>query len=590
MITQNELTGYPSIDKPWLKYYNEKAIHAVVPKKTLYQNIFDHNCERMDDIALQYFNVKISYQSLFQRVDACAKALRQIGVGCGDCFVICSAGTPEAISLVLAASKIGAIANMLNPMFQTEQMIARINETNAKVMFVMDKMYVFVQSAINKSHVEKVVLLPVNESLSVITRFLSSFKIEKNVKIAMRNRGMYLKWSKFLKKGTSFVVGTEIPYEKNRDAIMVYSSGTTGASKGIILTNDSINATIANYIFSDFSYIRGSTFLQMIPIWFSTGIVLSILMPLCLGITVIPELIFSKESFAKDLAKYHPNITLAATSLWVYAMNCQELKNTDFSTMTYPITGGEQVLPRVENSLNEFLEDHHCPSKLIKGWGMCELGSTIATTSPAHNKIGSAGYPILGAVVAAFSLETNEEMPYGKRGELRVSSRAIMKGYYKNQEATKSFFWTDNHEKTWGCTGDIGYVDKDGDVFVLGRATDCYYTPCGNRVYLFDAESLILKLPCVAQCKVVDIDVAGKSTPVAHIILDRDRKNSFRNIVKRLDSICRKNLNEYAVPRGYKLHIAFPVHPNGKLDKDALRNERSGFITASGCFIDFESE
>lgn len=586
-MEQTSLTGYPSIDRPWLKYYNKKAIHAVVPEKTVYQNIFDHNREKLDDIALQYFGIKISYRRMFHCVNACAKALLQTGIGSGDCFIICSACIPEAVYLILAASKIGAIANMLNPLFQTEEMVDRINECDAKALFVMDKMYPFVQNAVDKTCLKMVVSIPVTASLSAPIRFFSTLKTATNIKSTIHENQKYFLWSSFLKKGEHFTGKTEILYEKNRETIMVYSSGTTGASKGISLTNDGINATIANYDNSDFSYMRGNTFFQMIPIWFSTGIVLSVLVPLCFGVTVIPELVFSKESFAKGLAKHHPNMTLAATSLWVYAMNCSELKNVNLSAMDFPITGGEQVLPQIEKNLNAFLREHRCPSKLIKGWGMCELGSTITTTSPIHNKEGSAGYPILGVDVAAFSLETNEEMPYGQRGELRVSSLASMKGYYKNPEATNSFFWTDPNGKIWGHTGDIGYIDEDGDVFVLGRATDCYYTPDGIRVYLFDAERLILELPSVAQCKVVDINVAGVPTPVAHLILSETCNDLFEDVVAQVDIICKRKLNQYAIPQGYKQHIAFPVHSNGKLDNEALRNERSGYMTATGCDVNF---
>lgn len=203
---------------------------------------------------------------------------------------------------------------------------------------------------------------------------------------------------------------------------MVYSSGTTGASKGIVLTNDGINATISHYMISDFPYKRGNRFLQMIPVWFSTGMVISLLMPLCLGITTVLEPIFSKESFVADMKKYKPNMTLAATSLWLYAMKCKELKNADFSFLTYPITGGEQVLPRVELALNNFLQSHGCNTSLLKGYGMCELGSTVSTDSLICVKPGASGYPISHVTVAAFDPDTNQEMKYNERGELRVQS------------------------------------------------------------------------------------------------------------------------------------------------------------------------
>ncbi len=122
--------------------------------------------------------------------------------------------------------------------------------------------------------------------------------------------------------------------------------------------------------------------LQMIPVWFSTGIVASILMPMVAGVSVILEPVFSKENFVKDLKRYKPQVALTATSLWIYAAECKELKGVDLSNLKYPISGGEATLPEVEKTVNKFLKECKCPSVLLKGYGMCELGATASMESP----------------------------------------------------------------------------------------------------------------------------------------------------------------------------------------------------------------
>ena len=114
-MCEEKKTGYPSIDKPWLKYYDEKALHAQPAACTVYQNIYRHNKEHLNDTALEYFGVKISFSKLFEQVEVCAKALLHNGVRPGDCVTLCTSGTPEAIYIVLACSKIGALANFVNP-------------------------------------------------------------------------------------------------------------------------------------------------------------------------------------------------------------------------------------------------------------------------------------------------------------------------------------------------------------------------------------------------------------------------------------------------------------------------------------------
>lgn len=585
---QGGLTGYPSIDRPWLKYYSEKILSKKLSACTVYQNIYENNKENLADTAILYFGHKISYRELFVNVAVCAKALKQIGIKKGDCVTLCTAGTPEAIYLVLACSRIGAIANFINPLFSAQQMADRINDTESTWMFVLDVMYDYVKQALSQTCVRNVVMMSVTNSMSYLAGKIAGLKFHRSVTLPDGCR--LVTWKEFCRFAGDFDNGAVkdsasndtkankigIPYEKGLPAIMVYSSGTTGASKGILLTNDGINATIANYDTPAFEYERGDTFLQMIPVWFSTGIVLSVLMPLRMGITVIPELKFAKETFVEDLKKFRPNMTLAATSLWLYAVSSEKLANADLSQMYYPALGGEKVLASDEKNINQFLKEHGCTSEIIKGYGMCELGSTIATTTRASGYIGKpggTGYPMLQVVVGIFDLQTDQELPYGEHGEIRVLSPARMKGYYKNPSATNHFFKTDQDGNVWGCTGDIGYMDTDGEIFVLGRATDLAVLESGRSVYLFDIEEVILCNEAVEGCKVVDVKKDGKMHLIAHIIVRQEMREKAEKILSEIYKSCVEKLPEDTVPYGFKVVESFPVHANGKRDVEAMMRD-----------------
>ena len=582
MSEEKKQSGYPSIDKPWLKYYTAEDLAIQVPKCTIYQNIYNRNKEFPDDVAILYYGNKIRYKVLFSEVEICAKALRQIGIQPGDCVTLCTAGVPEAIYLVLACSRIGAITNFLNPLFTKEQMIDRIDDTGAKWIFILDAMYSYIEAALPETCVENVVILPATNSIPPLLSKLMYLKGEAR-KIVKQGNGKqrFFRWKDFCAFSRSFTGSPDVPYQPDTPTVMVYSSGSTGASKGILLTNNGINTTIANYQTHSFSYKRGDTFLQMIPIWFSTGIVLSILMPLTMGITVIPEPKFSKESFVNDLLKYRPVLTLTATSLWIYAASSTAMEKADFSNMKYPITGGERFLPQDEQKIAAFLKEHGCTDEMIKGYGMCELGGTVSTSSHAteySEKEGGAGTPILNVTVSAFDIATEKELPYGQHGEIRVLSPARMKGYYKNPEATAEFFKEDEQGNIWGCTGDIGYVDEDGEVFILGRATDHFRRENGEIVFLFDIEAEILKNEAVSQCKVVDIEDNGNKKLVAHLVLQAGVKNEEK-IIALIWSELRKTLPSYMVPEYYKIRSSMPVHTNGKRDVGALKIDKEGLKT-----------
>ncbi len=518
----------------------------------------------MNNTALQYFGRKIKYRELFREVDRVAVSLTKHNVVSGDNVVVFMTSCPELIYLLLALNKIGAVANLINPLFSTEQIKGRINDTDAKVMIVLDRLFEKVENTINEICVEEIVVVPITRSMPLAIRTLAGIKKKKKV-----SGSGIVSWDKFLSNADMV---PETVNDEDAAAIMVYSSGTTGASKGIVLSNKGINATIAHYEYTGFKYERAWTFLQIIPTWFSTGAVFCLFMPLSLGLCVILEPVYSKENFEKGIKRYKPNMIMGATSLWLYLIDKIKDKKTDLSFVKYPITGGEKILADTEAEINEVLKRCGCKSHMTTGYGMCELGSTVSATSVEHYKYGSSGYPIKGVTVATFDVNTNKELKCGERGEVRVLTPARMKEYYKRPDATSDFFYKDENGREWGCTGDVGYIDNDGFLFVDGRATDRYQRTNGEIIYFFDIEAVILKDEAVKQCKVVDTKVEGENVLVGHIVLSENAE-AEEIVLKRIDSNLRTNLPDYMVPEHYKIRQSMPVHSNGKRDVDALKKD-----------------
>jgi len=570
-MEQTKLTGYPSIDKPWLKYYSEEAINAPLLECTVFEYLWKNNKDYLDDIALIYFGKKITYSELFREVERVRNALLNEGIRKGDKVILFTSSTPETVYAVLALCRIGAVADMINPLFTKEQAIDRINETEATLMIALEQLYNRIADAIPETCVKKTVIVPIYRSMPTVKGAFAKLKLKKPIPYGET----VIPWNAFVQNGVNDQ--PDAPYEKDHPLIMVYSSGSTGASKGIVLTNDSIYATVSYFHRREFPYEKTDEFLQMIPVWFSTGIVISLIMPLSLGIATILEPVFSKENFVRNLRKYRPSMTLGATSLWLYAMNSPQLKGIDFSNLKYPITGGEKLSENDEISVNSFLRQHGCNAPILQGYGMCELGGMVTSSSVGHMKKGAAGIPIINATVSAFDPYTNIEMRIGERGELRVDTLGRMKEYFKNPQATAEFFKTDEQGRVWGCTGDIGYVDEDGFVFIKGRATDSCVLNSGETVYMFDVEDVILKDEAVAQCKVVDIQTEQGTELAAHIVFDEtvaDPKAKLGEIAARV----RRELLPHMVPQYYKVRTSIPVHANGKRDVDAMRRDRDGLI------------
>lgn len=566
-MEDKKYTGYPSIDKPWLKYYSEAAIHAPFPKKTIFENIYDHNKTNPQDVALLYFGKKITYRHMFQEIEKVEKAFLACGVRSGDSVTLCVLATPEAIYAILALNKIGANANILNLTFTQKQLTERINDTEATVLLVVGEVYDQIKNVIPRTKIKTVISYPVINSLG---RMVKLMKRTKNIPGT-------ISWNSFITMGKNMTLSVSVPYQKNSPAIMVYSSGTTGASKGIQLTNDGINATINQYEYAGFVMKRQDRYFAQIPIWFSTGIAVTMLVPLCLGMTVILEPLYDFELLYQHISKYKPNFMVTAVSLVDYLCNKKRI-NPAYKEFKYLVIGGEYVVPHIEVQINNWLKENGSSHVLHKGYGMCECGGTITTTLPQCNKIGSVGIPLANVTVSAFDLATGKELKYGQRGEIRVLTPCRMKEYHKRPDATSKYFMKDEKGNIWACTGDMGYVSDDGNIYVDGRINDSYTDEHGNTIYLFDIERAILDVEAVRQCKVVVSEIDCKQTHVAHVVFSQHKKTA--EIMERIKLICVQKLSANHWPHLLKLYTeALPVAPSGKLDTAKMKSDTQNLIS-----------
>lgn len=576
MKTETGMTGYPSMDMPWLKYYNKESLEKPLPHSTIADYIYTENKDHLTGTALIFFGRKISYGTLFSEIDKAVAAFLACGIKQGDCVSLLTSSCPEATYAMLALNRIGAIANLINPTFTPEQILERLEDTKTTLLIALDKLYQKFSETLAASPVRKTVIMPITRSMPFVTKIIAGKKLKADIAYS----DSVITWDDFLRLGREADRNHHVAYAEKMPAIMVYSSGTTGQPKGIVLGNDGINATISLYKTPDFRYGRGDSMLQIIPLWFSTGLVLSFLMPLCCGVSVILEPVYGDENFVKDMVKYVPNIVLAPTSLWLGLISSPKAKNLDLSRMIYPAQGGERVIERTEDAINDFLAAHGCKFKMIKGYGMCELGSTVATETSSYRKYCTAGFPMINVTVSVFDIETNQELKFGQRGEIRAFSPAVMLYYYNREQATADFFVEDAQGRKWGRTGDIGYMDEDGFIFIDGRSTDVFITPAGKRIYNFDVEEVIMHNENIFQCEVIGVpNQNGSELLTAFLILKEGAAASVETIIRDLSDACRAKLGDDSVPKQYKLLDSFAVNISGKRDIDGLRNTKDGFIS-----------
>lgn len=573
---QGPLTGKASIDRPWLKHYAELPDYKE-NDKTVYQELIEKNENRKNRLALEYFGTKTTFCELFKKIDSAAKAYYANGVREGDFVTICAAGVPETVYSFYALSKIGAVSNMIAPHFDHEQLVKRIEDCNSDVLVVMDTFYDDIKGAIAKSRIKKTIVIPaLNASLLGL--------ITKKHKIDRENNEVY--WNEFIKEGKVIENVPECKYNKEQPVAMVYSSGTTGAAKGILLTNDSFQNSVYAYDKMGFDFRSGLKLYQIVPPWFSTGLSTSIHLPLSKGVSVYMDPRFDRKHFVKNIVKAKTNYTIAPTSMYEGFLDKSLVKNKNLSHLTYPFEGGEPLSPEVRSAIETVFREHGSNAELKVGYGQCEGGAGITTEihNYEHPK-GTVGIPLSGVVIGIFD-ENRNELTYGQRGEVLASTPCRMKEYYKNKEATDEYFYIDENGRKWNCTGDIGYIDEDGYLYIEGRASD--YSMVGDRkVYNFDVESVIKNVEGIANVDVLEKkDEVEENKMAVHIIPTSDFMASISNnpeiladkIFELQTLICDKFQDDSLVPTIFKVRESFPHAKSGKRDTVSMMHETEGFI------------
>lgn len=563
-----ESSGYSYIDKPWEKYYAGQYEEPEV-KKTVYQEVHDNNLDQPKQTALQFFKSYISFSKLDDKINAAAKSFEEYGIKKGSFVTIISAGIPETVYSFYGLSKLGAVANMMAYYFDEKGLIDRIGDCESDLLLVMDEFYPQIQEAINKSRIKNVIIIPTLNS-SILGILKRGYKVQRSNELC---------WNQFMKDGRMRQDSQIIPYEKDMPLAMVYSSGTTGASKGILLSNDSFQNSVYSYRKSGVEVGRGFKFYQIIPPWYSTGLSTSIHLPLASGSTVFMDPRFERDVFIKNVIKEKPTYTLGPTSMYEGFLDEHLVKGKDLSHLKYPFEGGEPLRKEVSDKIEAVFRKHGSSAKMLVGYGQCECGATITSESPLTNHVdGTVGIPLPGINLAIVD-EEFRPLPYRERGQILADTPCGMLEYFHNPEATREYFHIDSHGTKWYCTGDIGYIDEDGKLFIEGRTSD-YSIIGGKKVYNFDVENAIMKDENVKLCDVI----INNDLLTAHIVFNQEFKqtlnsDSLEAELKRIQQLIYEELqDEEFVPFAFKIRDSFPYAKSGKRDVLSMKVETDGFM------------
>ena len=574
MTTENNPL-YASQARPWLRYYDQKYIDQALPECSAFDFVRTRNKDRLMSTAMEYYGRKFTYADLIVNVKKTAAAFRALGVKKGDIITVVSVMTPEVIYAFYAADRIGATLNLVDPRYSPEGIHDYIQEVRSRLLICLNVVYDRCEQAAKRTTVERVVVLSPADSLPL--------GLAIGYKAANPDRNRYhsnvLNWKKFIAGGADASTSAE-PYDPEHACVVVHTGGTTGSPKGVLLTDRNFNAIAQQFSAYDSLFRKGQSLMNIMPPFIAYGYACGVHLPLVLGLKVIIIPNLDPDKLGGLIWKYKPEHMFGVPAHYQQMAASHQLRNKDLSFIRNYAAGGDAISLGAEQTVNNFLETHNVEYPLAKGYGMTEVSSAATVAAGKVNKPGSVGIPMVSTLVSVFEPGTDKELPLGQRGELCISGPGVMKGYYDKPAETAAILRTHPDGRVWVHTGDIGYLDEDGFVYLDSRIKRLIIRHDGFKVFPSMIENVVSQHPAVHQCSVVgctDKDHVQGRLPFVYLVLTQEAASASpskrKQIIRELRQMCAEELPEYVQPVGYKIIPEMPLTPVGKFDYRKLEEE-----------------
>ena len=560
-------------NKVWLKYYSEEALNTKLPQCTAYRYMKQRNEDRLDKPALHYYGADITHRQLDKMIEETANAFAAMGVKKGDVVSFLSVAVPETIASVYALNKLGAAANTIDPRMDINTIKKMINVSGSDILVTIDVAFPKVEKIKNEINCKKIIVQSAARSLP----FIKSVLMKMAVKTKIQYNDNLMTWDTFLKGG----IGTkavEVPYEGDATVAITYTGGTTGIPKGTMLTNDSMNAVSINFMYCDAYMNDNDRYLGIIPIFSAYGMVCGMHMPLCMRHTLVPIPRFVPNTIGKLVKTYKPQVIISTPVFIELLIDSKEVKNMDLSFLYTLASGGDTMNEGLEKKLKQFMKEHNMKFPLAQGYGMTELSAAASFCVNTVYKPGSVGIPSLTTTVSIFDPDTGEELGYNEIGEVCVTGPSMMKGYFHAEEETAIVMRKHDDGLTWIHSGDLGYMDDDGFLFIIGRIKRMITRFDGHKVFPINMEGLISGLEEVKNCSVIGVNDREHSQgqyPLALVefVPGVDKDVACAEIFK----YCDEQIEERGKPVAVLPVDEVPLTGMGKNDAKALEKLYSDF-------------
>ena len=557
----------------WLnKYKNGVRANLDYPEGSIVDSLIDVAKKYPEYYAYEYFGKKVTYRQFIEQIKTVAKCLKNYGVEKDDVVTICMPTTPEAICSVYATNIIGAVCNMVHPLSSEKEIEDCINKTNSKILLILDMTVEKVMNIKQNTKLQKIIVASPDSSLPPLKHYLykiSNYK--KRVKLPKNEEDIVL-WSKFISTASNFIGEYYERKGKNDLAVILYSGGTTGTPKGIMLSNLNINALALEAHEMIEQTIPGNSVLCVLPIFHGFGLAVSIHTPLLCGMKCILLPKFNAKKFGDIIKITRPNFLVGVPTLYE-ALLKQKLKKNDLKCVEAAISGGDILTSELKRKIDDYLKLHGSNAKVRPGYGLTEAtAATCLTNEFEYSEDGTIGIPFPDTYFKIVKMGTYEKANYGEDGEICISGPTVMLGYLNDDKETNNTLRIHDDKRIWLHTGDVGSMNEYGEIIFKQRIKRIIISS-GYNIYPSYIENIICSHKDVLTCTVIGVPHPYKGQVAKAYIVLKDGVNESSRIKKEIIEICKKNISKYALPTEYEFREKLPTTSVGKVSFRELEEE-----------------
>ncbi len=576
MEAEKKLTGYPSIDKPQYRFYREKPVRDIKTEQTIYELVFNSNKNNMSYDAIEYLGKVWTYEKLKTQVDKTATAFSCSGLKMGDTVLLGVSNCPEAVVCLLALNKIGVVSKWFDIRAGEKDIEEYINESNCRYIIAFDMLLPKIKMIISKTCLERVLIINPADSLGKAAQiaYTVKSKIGGNY-YPLPNDKRYIGFQKFIKQYDNGNNVSCVPFNRGRPSVMIQSSGTTGKPKVIVHSDFSTTSSVKSISYSDLPLGHDGALLNLLPPWIAYAIGNAIILPLSLSMKVVLSPTFDPYNIVDYLGKFTVCFTAPICYRYLkdHYSSLNKSQKNGVEKIACLVSGGDKVTVEENGDIEQTLN-----TKLVNGYGNNEGWGCLTVNSTAHNKYGSVGIPKYGETITSYDNETGKELPYGQIGEICVLADTMFLYYEGNAEETANVKKTHADGKVWLHTGDLGYIDEEGYIFLQGRLRRVIVRK-GFKISAYTIEDKICEYPAVKECVAVEVkDNEEEHAPMAFIVLKNGVTDDLETVKQSILKKCKSELKAYEIPKHFQFVDSLPYTQNGKYDFRLLEKQGNEYV------------